>query len=55
MKAMADAWFAVNGSFPGLILVPQELPVGEAVRNICYLVENGDNDELTNLTVFLPL
>ena len=44
-----------HGSSPGLILVPQHLPIGEAVEDLLLIWSASEEDEWTNVIRTLPL
>lgn len=39
----------------GIIAVPQELPIGEAIEEISMLIEYSFEDKWENQIVFIPL
>ena len=40
---------------PGVIAVPDDLPVGQAIEDLAVVVECGVPAELANLVLYLPL
>ena len=46
---------ADNLEMPGVIAVPQDLPIGETIEAIVVLIECSLEDEWKNQVVFVPL
>ncbi len=46
---------ADNLKMPGVIAVPQDLPIGEAIKEISTLIECSLENEWENQVVFIPL
>jgi len=46
---------ADNLKMPGVIAVPQDLPIGEAIEEISTLIEYSLENEWENQVVFIPL
>ena len=42
-------------SMPGVIEVPDDLPLGTAIEDIMLIAEFGDKDELEGRLIYLPL
>ena len=40
---------------PGVIAVPDSLPIGQAIEELAVLVECSQPRELANLVVYLPI
>jgi hypothetical protein len=52
---IAHARIAAGLRMPGVVLVPERMPIGPALDNLLILIGTGDATDLENSTVYLPL
>ena len=55
MPAFAYERVNAGTGMPGIIVSPQSLGIGEAIRDIALLAELSDDDEWENQVIYLPL
>ncbi len=55
MTDAANQRFANNQSISGLIIVPQNMPIGEAINDLEIIIVCDTEDELQNRIRFLPI
>jgi hypothetical protein len=55
MPAFAYERVNARQPMPGIIVCPQHLGIGEAIRDIALLAELSDDDEWEHQVIYLPL
>ena len=55
MPGFAIARVRRGDPMPGLVVVPQRVPIGQAVEELTMLVLCSDQSEWQNLIIYLPL
>ena len=55
MEVEAYARVAANQSMPGVLILPQSVSVGDAVRELLLIVECGTDEDFRDRVTHLPL
>jgi len=54
---IAEAWYRVAQGvrMPGLFVIPEDMPIGQAVRELEMIVLASEPDEWRERVIFMPL